>query len=294
MMSIKRYILAMLVVCLSFPMAFAQSTHNATKMLPKLYQDNGDGFIVIAHRGASAYYPENTMAALKGAVAQQAEMIELDVLMSKDGVPMVFHDATLKRVTNGKGELHDFRLEELRKLDAGSWFDSTFTGEQIPTLEEALAYAAGKIAVNIEIKTEAVTDRLKGGVEEKSLALVQKYEMEEYVIFSSFDYRAINHLKTLAPEMPVALLYEKKQSVKMLPSELVQKYKADAFNCSYRQLTKKWLTDLQSNNIPIFVYTVDQPRRMKSLIEKGVRGIFTNTPDVLRGVISNLNQDSRD
>ncbi|MDZ7689984.1 MAG: glycerophosphodiester phosphodiesterase family protein [Balneolaceae bacterium] len=166
----------------------AQSTEQTEYMLPTLYNDDGDNFIIIAHRGASAYYPENTMAAFRGAVDMGAEMIELDILLSKDGVPVAFHDARLGSHTNGSGRLENYTLEQLKQLDAGAWFDAKFTGQRIPTLDEVLEFAKGKIALNIEIKTEAVTDELHGGVEEKSIALVQKYGMEDHVLFSSFDY----------------------------------------------------------------------------------------------------------
>lgn len=253
--------------------------------LPILFNDNEDEFIVIAHRGASAYYPENTMAAFRGAVEMNAEMIELDVMLSKDGVPVAFHDAKLNAHTDGRGKLDDYTLEELKKLDAGSWFDAKYSEEKIPTLEEVLAFAAGKVALNIEIKTEAVTNNLRGGVEEKSIELVKQYDMEDHIMFSSFDYRAVSHLKELAPEMSTALLYEKRQSATKLPSDLIKQYKADAFNCSYRQLSKKRMGNLSANNIPVFVYTVDQEVRMRKLLDLGVSGIFTNKPDVLWGVL---------
>lgn len=254
-------------------------------MLPELYEDNGDGFVVIAHRGASAYYPENTMAAFKGALEMEAEMIELDIMLSKDGVPVAFHDVTLDDHTDGTGELQNLTLAELRQLDAGSWFSPKFAGEKIPTLEEVLAFAAGKIALNIEIKTEAVSDQLQGGVEEKSLQLVKKYGMQDHVLFSSFDYRAIAHLKELDPDIPAALLYEKKQSDGMLPSELLAKYSADAFNCSYRELNTKRYRDIRRNSIPVFIYTVDKPSQMRKLLKMNVTGIFTNKPDLLWEVV---------
>lgn len=266
----------------------AQNSYN----FPALFHDDGDGFVNIAHRGASAYFPENTMAAFRGALEMQAEMIELDVMLSKDGVPVVFHDAKLNHHTDGSGPVNAYTLAELKKLDAGSWFNDEFAGEPIPTLEEVLKFAKDKIVLNIEIKAEAITDELQGGVEEKSLQLVKKYKMEGHILFSSFDYRAAEHLKQLQPNIPVALLYEKRQSAGRSPSKLVADYKADAFNCSRRQLTKEWIEDLKSLNIPVFVYTVDQPKRMRSLISRGVSGIFTNKPDVLRDVASDLNQDN--
>lgn len=265
--------------------ALAQPTMSQDRHLPSLYNDDGDGFTIIAHRGASAYYPENTMAAFRGAVAMDAEMIELDVLLSKDGVPVVFHDAHLDDHTNGSGKVSDYSFEKLKELDAGSWFDKRFAGEQIPTLEEVLQFASGTIALNIEIKTEAVTNELRGGVEEKSLALVRKYDMTNHVLFSSFDYRAVAHLKELAPEISAAVLYNNRWPNHKLPHELINEYEADAFNCSYRELTKKRLASLRNYNIPSFVYTVDSKSRMRKLIAAGVNGIFTNKPDLLRKVV---------
>lgn len=253
--------------------------------LPSLYNDDGDNFIIIAHRGASAYYPENTMAAFKAAVEMGAEMLELDVMMSQDGVPVVFHDTRLSRRSNGKGYLPNHTLAELKKLDAGSWFDPRFSDQKIPTLEEALAFAAGKIAVNIEIKSQAVSGSLIGGVEKKSLDLVRKYGMENYVLFSSFNYEAVRSFKKLNPTIPVALLYDFRQSNEKLPHQIIREHKADAFNCSQRQLTKKWIEDLREHKIPSFIYTVDSESKMRKLVAAGVTGIFTNKPDVLARVV---------
>ncbi len=127
----------------------------------------GDEFTAIAHRGASAYYPENTMESFQGAIAMGADMIELDVQLTRDGEVVVFHDEKLTRCTNGKGRIADYTLVELKKLDAGSWFDKEYQGAKIPTLEEALSLCRDKIAVNIEIKTEAVDENIRDGIEEK-------------------------------------------------------------------------------------------------------------------------------
>lgn len=259
--------------------------------LPSLFNDDGDNFFIIAHRGASAYYPENTIIAFKKAVTLGAEMIELDVALSKDEVPVIFHDAKLNRHTNGKGRLRDYTLNELKKLDAGSWFDPKYSDQKIPTLEEVLELASATIALNIEIKPEPVTNSIKNGVVEKTLALVRKYDMQKHVLFSSFDYRALRHLKELDPEIPVALLYKKKQSQKLLPHQLVEKYQVDAFNCSFRQLKKKWIADLHEHQIPSFIYTVNSKNRMQMLIENGVSGIFTDKPDVLRQVVETYHKE---
>lgn len=256
--------------------------------MPTLPTGNDDNFIVIAHRGASAYAPENTHSSFRKAIDLKAEMIELDIVLSKDGVPIIIHDETLDRTTNGVGAPSDYTVEELKKLDVGAWFDEKFKGEPFPTLEELLSYTKDKIAVNIEIKHEAVTGNANGGVVDKTLEVVKKAGVEKQVIFSSFDYRVMEHLEKLAPEMPKAILYEESQSDDLLPSQLVEKYKVDAFNCSPRQLSDAWLQDLKDNQIPFFIYTVNDTNMMKSLIDKGAAGIFSDKPDVLKSVVDNL------
>lgn len=265
-----------------------QSMNNNAQSPVQLYEDNNDGFVVIAHRGASAYFPENTMAAFQAAHEMGAEMIELDVTLSKDGIPVVIHDKDLKRTTSGSGKVSAKNLRELKQLDAGSWFDAKFSGEQIPTLEEVLEFASGKISLNIEIKPEAVSDSVHGGVEEKVLELVNKYGMKEHVLFSSFNYRAIEHLKVLDVNISGALLYEKQQSKGQTLTEIVSSFNADAFNCSYKQYSKKWAEEARRANIPVFVYTVNKKRHMKKMIERGVTGIFTDKPDVLIRLVENM------
>lgn len=258
-----------------------QNEEFAYKAKPILYNDNMDGFTVIAHRGASAYAPENTMSAFKKAVAMKAEMIELDVIMSSDGIPFCFHDAELDRCTNAKGLFVNFSSDSLKKLDAGSWFSDEYEGEHIPTLDEALAFAKGKIAVNIEIKTESVSDTSKGGVEEKVLELVNKHEMLDNVIFSSFDYRALVHLRALEPAATTALLYNGPTDESNNPVELVEELQTDAFNCSWKELSPEWLKLLKENGIPFNIYTVNKAEQMTEIIELGAAGIFSDYPDVL-------------
>ena len=145
-----------------------------------------------------------------------------------------------------------------------------------------------KLAINIEIKTEAVSDEIQGGVVDKALQIVTDLDMSSSVIFSSFDYRVMEQLNVLDPKMAKALLYEASQSAELLPSELVQKYKIDIFNCSYKQLSVKWINDLQKHKIPYFVYTVNESELMKELIEKGVSGIFTDFPQELINIVENM------
>lgn len=238
-------------------------------------------FLAIAHRGASYYAPENTMAAFKMAWQMKADMIELDVQISKDGVPVVFHDAKLDNHSNGKGLVSSFLFDELQQLDAGRWFSDEFIGEKIPSLETVLKWAAGKIMINIEIKREAVKDSPKGIVEKKIVELVKKSEMEKNVIISSFDYQAVKRIKNTDGNILTGLLFDKKSSAKQGPLELLKKYQADFFHCSKSEMKSKWIKQLRESEKKFMIYTLNRKKPMQKWIEKGAFGIFSDKPDVL-------------
>jgi glycerophosphoryl diester phosphodiesterase len=252
--------------------------------LPVLYHQSAKDFYVIAHRGASACCPENTMTAFYMALEMKADMIELDVLITKDGIPVVFHDPVVDKKTDGTGEVNKFTLAEMKKLDAGSWFARKYAGERIPTLEEVLQWAKGRIAINIEIKREAVGQHIKGGVEEKVVHLVRKYQMEQHVLLSSFSYEAAWRIKKLAPEISTGLLYDKKAPVNSTPHALTRQYQCDSFNCKWRELKNRWRRELQEQGIPIFIYTVNSTFWIQKIIGAGVTGIFSDRPDRLREI----------
>ncbi len=255
--------------------------------LPTLYQEQRDGFVVIAHRGASGYAPENTLPAFQKALELNAEMIELDVMLSQDGVPVLFHDRELDRKTNGSGMVQDYTVEALQQLDAGTWFSEEFSGEKIPSLEEVLEWASGKISLNIEIKTEAWREDLEESIEPRVIRLVRDSEMSEHIIISSFDYRILRRLKELAPDLRTAVLYEQSQIGDKDPLTIVKELNAQAFNCSATQLTPEWMDQLQRAQIPVLVYTVNDPEVMKTLIQAGVSGIFSDYPDRLNLAVHN-------
>lgn len=254
---------------------------------------DGDNFTIIAHRGASAYYPENTLPAFEAAIAMGADMVELDVQLSSDKEVVVFHDEKLSRCTNARGKICDYTMTQLNKLDAGIRFDKKFKNIRIPTLAEVLEICKDRIAVNIEIKTKAVGQTFFGGIEEKCLHIVEHSGMRKDVVFSSFDPRAIMHLKQIDGNVPVAVLFEKKHYGSRLPSDVVESVGADAFNCSASDLSKKWLVNLKSNNIPVNVYTVDDVKKMTKFLEMGVNGIFTNKPDILKKVLAEQTRKSK-
>ncbi len=254
---------------------------------------SGDLFTIIAHRGASAYFPENTQSAFLGAIAMQADMVELDVQLTSDGEVVVFHDEKMSRCTNGRGRIADYTLAQLKKVDAGSWFSKEFAGEKIPTLAEVLNVCKEKIAVNIEIKTEAVTNDVTGGIEEKCLRIVDQIGMQDHVVFSSFDPLALRHLKQVDPAAPIAVLFEQKHYGSKLPSQIMESLGADAFNCSLKELSPQRLADLKSNDIPFNVYTINDETNMMRLLAGEASGIFTNNPDRLRRVLEEFRWNQR-
>jgi len=250
-----------------------------------LYNDNEDGFTLIAHRGASGHAPENTLIAVRRAMEMRAEMVEVDILLSKDGIPVLLHDPSLDRTTNGTGFVTDYTLEELKRLDAGSWFGEQFVGERIPTVDELLEFCKGKMALNLEIKTQAVTDTLEGGIVEMVVNLVRKHGMERNVIFSSFDPRVIVQLKKIAPDIAGAILYDSRFYGGSHPVEIVTDLGADAFNCHWRQVSRTLVDSLHQAGVPINVYTVNADTLMHQMLDMGVDGIFTDFPDILLQVL---------
>lgn len=168
---------------------------------------NGKNKILnIAHRGASGYAPENTIAAFEKAVEMKADYFELDVQLSKDGKLVVIHDTTVDRTTDGTGKVREMMLEELRQLDAGSWFDSAFAGEQIPTLGQALDRFRGKIGILIEIKSPS----LYPGIEKKVAEALRERNLHKpengKIIVQSFDHESMKIFNQMMPSVPVGVL----------------------------------------------------------------------------------------
>ena len=245
-------------------------------------------FLVIAHRGDSIRAPENTLPAFQRAIDVGADMIELDVQLTSDNVPVVFHDATLEKHSNGFGVLSDFPVKKIRSLDAGSWFSKAFAGEKIPLLTEVLELVKNRIMLNIEIKPESVTENADSGIEYKVCELVRLFGMEEQVLISSFDYRVFERVHNIDPAIKTGLLYNREQSGRLSPAELMQTYQTFSFHCSRWQLRKKWIKECRQIGVPIYVYTVNGRRTMRSLIKKGIAGIFSDKPQRLKEVSGRL------
>jgi glycerophosphoryl diester phosphodiesterase len=229
----------------------------------------------IAHRGWSGQAPENTIAAIRMAANHpEIEMIEVDVQMSRDGVPVIIHDYVLDRTTNGSGKIGYFTLEELKKLDAGSWFSTTYAGETIPTLEEVLQETEGKAQLNLEIK--------RGGdwypdIEKKVAELIHKYDSESDIVITSFNHETIHTFAKVAPAIKTGLLI---YGYPVLLEELLAYTGASALSMGYDYLTESLVRTSFDRGIDIIAWTIDEPQDMKNIASLDERiAICTNHPD---------------
>lgn len=158
-------------------------------------------FLIWAHRGASADAPENTLAAFALAERQRADGIELDVQLSRDGVPVILHDDRLERTSNGRGRVDQLAWRELRKLDVGSWYAPEFSAERLPALAEVLTWVGDRLQLNLEVKDSAAARAL--------LDLLEEFPQAR-VLVSSFDHRLLAALRAADPRLPLGFLCDRR------------------------------------------------------------------------------------
>jgi glycerophosphoryl diester phosphodiesterase len=234
--------------------------------------------LVIAHRGFSGAAPENTIAAFKKAIDLGVDMIELDVHLSKDGQIVVIHDDTLNRTTNGKGKVTSYTLNELKRLDAGSWLSSQFSGERIPTLKEALELARGQMLLNIELKKGDMGPYTMTDLADRSLQEVEKAGMLNQVIFASFDPSAIDRIRGKNPKIPVALIYNQSWT---FPQEVTGGRPVSILSCSGKVLTQTNISNAHQRGMKVMAWTLNTEEHMQRFLNMGVDGILTDYPDFL-------------
>lgn len=238
---------------------------------------------VYAHRGFSSVAPENTIAAFNKALEIGVSGIELDVQLSKDGIPMVFHDEKLDRTTNNQGFLASFTCAELKKLDAGSWFSKTYAGEKIPTLEEVLQLLSKKphtaVELNIELKTGIVD---YPDLEEIVLDLTAQYQIQSRTIYSSFNHYSLKKIKELDSTARIGILYV---AGIYEPWTYAVNMGAEALHPLFYNIQPLLVKEAHLAGVKLNPWTVDDPKIMKKMIECGVDGIITNYPDRLLQIL---------
>jgi len=275
---------------------------------------------IIAHRGASAYAPENTLAAFRLAIEMNADWFELDCTLTKDDEAIVIHDDEIERTTGVKARVEDLTLAELKALEAGAWFDPQFAGEPIPTLAEALELARGRIGVYVEIKNSADDTALiaqvlrtaaghetmtldlqmtlmglvaKSGT--RNLALtrqvireIRAQGMQSQVTIQSFSPVICLIAVSEAPELRTELLtIDEEEDPDRWPrsvwfSRLIG---AKGVNARHDSWTPERIADFHAHGQTAAVWTVDEPADVKRFASWGVDKIITNKPDVCRAAL---------
>lgn len=240
---------------------------------------------IVAHRGWSGEAPENTIAAFKLAMTDpNITIIELDVHLSKDGVPVVIHDHTLDRTTSGTGPVRAYTVEELRRLDAGSWFAPQFAAERIPTLEEVLELARGRCKLHIELKK--LGDEYEG-IEEEVIACIHRHDMEDEVVIISFEHDSMKRVHELDPSIQTGLIFLGK------PTLLIEQLRytgAASLSIHYAFVTRDLVNEMAEHGIDLGVWTVDDPDTLARIMgEYPDMRITTNYPDRMLRI---MKQDS--
>lgn len=244
--------------------------------------------LIIAHRGASAFAPENTFAAFQQAIGDQADGIEFDVQLSKDNIPVVFHDSDLRRLAKIKQRVADLNAAELNEIDVGSWFNRAFPSraadkfskEKIPTLSVLLEFLAGyKGLIYIELKGRSA--RMPELVE-AVCGLIEHSDLLPNIIIKSFDLEAVKLVKQILPNVRTAALFEPKiltilGKKKRLLDE-AERCRADEISIHRSMATENFVRLARENSFSTIIWTANSRAWVKRAFDLGISAIITNKP----------------
>lgn len=255
----------------------------------KLNLLNDQKFRIIAHRGASAHAPENTIESFQLAKEMGADYIEMDLHLTKDGHLIVIHDETVDRTTDGTGNVRELTLTEIKQLDAGSWFSDDFKGVKVPTMEEVFNKFGHDINYCIEIKSPNVNK----GIEEKLLTMLNKYKLlgkvasKGKVIIQSFNKKSLINIHEMNRSIPLVQLM-KKNEIEKYDFTKVKEY-AIGIGPNYKGLNNNLIKRVREEGLLIHPYTIDDPLTINKLKKLGITGVITNDPNIIK-FIENLKQ----
>lgn len=236
----------------------------------------------LAHRGASQYAPENTLAAFRLAAEMGADGVELDVKLSKDGEVVIIHNDDVSATTNGQGLVKEKTLAELKALDAGSYFDPKFSQATVPTLQELFIALGPVLLFNIELKTMSMRDE---GLEAEVIRLVEDYNLQDQVVLSSFNPFSLKRAYQLNPNIKRALLWYPTLAITLRWKLFRSTAKPDMFHPQWQATTPAIVKREHERGLLVNVWTCNDPKIMHDLIKMGVDSIMTDCPDLLKQVI---------
>ncbi|WP_205718742.1 glycerophosphodiester phosphodiesterase family protein [Actinomadura sp. WMMA1423] len=269
------------------------------RAVPAVEPDPDADVVDVAHRGASAYAPENTLAAFRLAKAKGADMFELDVQETKDHQLVIMHDTTLARTTNAESlypgrrpwKVADFTLAEIGRLDAGGWFARRYAGERVPTLGQVLAAMRGTgLGLLLEIKSPGLYPGIERRVAaelKRSPSWLRTDAQERRLVVQSFDWESVRRFHAVLLKVPTGLLGTPK--VADLPR--LAKY-ADQVNPPFGGLTESYVEEVHDAGMDVLAWTIDDSGDMERAIALDVDGVITDRPDVLRRVLDEADEQA--
>ena len=226
---------------------------------------------ITAHRGASKAAPENTMYAFQAALDSDADYIELDVQLTKDEQLVVFHDEKIDRVSNKKGSLNNYTYAELQRISVGEWFgDGQFADARVPLFSDVLELVGHDILLNIEIKDHGNTSLTV----QKTVELIQQYDIVSSCYITSFSYKALKQVKQLDPRIKTGLIANAITTMAFNQLKYI-----DALSLNHLLVNQAVINSAHQSGKRVFVWTVDRPSEMQNMIALGVDNIITNRPD---------------
>ncbi len=243
-------------------------------------------FIIVGHRGAAGHAPENTMASFRKAIDLGADVIELDVHRSKDGHLIVIHDATVDRTTNGSGAIAEMTFDEIRELDAGSWFGPAFSGEKLPSLAEVIVGINAEVNVLIEIKWPE--NGLYKGLGAEVAEEVHKYGAESWCTIQSFDSKYLEEAHDKGYKIPLQKLLVSQTSLFFIPFYRDNKFRlgrastnyVESMNYHHKMIHSSLVQKHHDSGLQVIPYTVNTRDEMVKVLGMGVDGVITNYPDI--------------
>ena len=231
--------------------------------------------LLIGHRGYPARFPENTLASFEGAMQAGCDMVELDVTLTRDRKVVVIHDDTIERTTNGMGAVRAHTFEEIKRLDAGSWFDPRFATERIPELVEVMQLTAGRCMVNIEIKGSAFEAAYPtDAIEHQVVQLVKTSGAMKRVIVSSFEKRILQRIAGMAE--PPAIAFISNHGADQGVVAMLLAMKAFSWHPCFKVLTREQVDLLHAAGIKVFPWTINTRKEAEQLLAMGVDGLICN------------------
>lgn len=230
---------------------------------------------VIAHRGASAIAPENTLVAFSKAIELGCQWIEFDVMRAACGTPVIFHDDTLDRTTNGHGQLAAYTYEALKKLDAGSWFEPRFKNTRIPSLLEVVTFLqSNHLCANVEIKPSFAHEEKE--LVQQAVAMIAAHLPRDRILYSSFSLSALHYLREAAPDCHLGfLLHEWEPNWQ----EAANALQCVSIHVNQAILDADAAAQIKKMGKLLLSYTVNDPVRAKTLYDWGVDAVFSDTPE---------------